>query len=264
MDIKPLLQEIGFTEGESKVYLALLELGSSTTGPIIEKSHVSASKVYQILDRLFHKGVISYIVKEKTRIYSAQDPSMLLDFLDKEEQRIKLEKQKINDILPQLQLMKSSGAKEPEVQILEGKRGFVTAYNILLGGMEKSGHYLGWAPISVVKAYSQFFTEIDKKREAMEAHLFIMYETFQQSKEKMEIRKKRKYFFPRVFPKNIKIPSQISVSLKHCLISLYDKDIITILISNPNLVRNYREFLISIWKLSKDAPGYKNKIEPFA
>ena len=35
------LREAGLTDGETKIYLALLELGTSTTGPIIEKSKVS-------------------------------------------------------------------------------------------------------------------------------------------------------------------------------------------------------------------------------
>ena len=36
------LKEAGLTDGEIKVYLALLELGSSTTGPVIEKSGIAA------------------------------------------------------------------------------------------------------------------------------------------------------------------------------------------------------------------------------
>ena len=37
MDTK-ILEDLGFTNAEIKVYLALLELGSATAGPIIEKS----------------------------------------------------------------------------------------------------------------------------------------------------------------------------------------------------------------------------------
>src|SRR3989344_5620749 len=55
MDIHA-MQEAGLTEGEAKVYLALMELGSSTTGPIIEKAHVAKSIIYQLLDKLIQKG----------------------------------------------------------------------------------------------------------------------------------------------------------------------------------------------------------------
>ena len=61
------LKDAGLTDGEAKVYLALLELGSSTTGPIIHKSKIAKSIVYQILEKLMQKGLVSYVTKEKTK-----------------------------------------------------------------------------------------------------------------------------------------------------------------------------------------------------
>ena len=51
MDVK-LLHDIGLTDGETKVYLALISLGTTKTGPLASKAGVSSSKVYKILDRL--------------------------------------------------------------------------------------------------------------------------------------------------------------------------------------------------------------------
>jgi sugar-specific transcriptional regulator TrmB len=44
-----ILERIGLTIGEAKIYLALLDLAQSTTGPIVEESGVSTSKIYKIL-----------------------------------------------------------------------------------------------------------------------------------------------------------------------------------------------------------------------
>ena len=63
-----ILENIGLTDGEIKVYLALIKLGSSTSGPITDKSGVSRSKIYNILERLIQKGLVSYTIKEKTRM----------------------------------------------------------------------------------------------------------------------------------------------------------------------------------------------------
>ena len=43
-----LLEEIGFSKGEIKTYLALLKIGSSSTGSITKESDVSRSKLYII------------------------------------------------------------------------------------------------------------------------------------------------------------------------------------------------------------------------
>ena len=39
------LRELGFTDGEIKVYFALFELGETTVGPISKKSRVTHAKV---------------------------------------------------------------------------------------------------------------------------------------------------------------------------------------------------------------------------
>ena len=69
-----ILEEIGLSRGESKIYLALIDLGSSTTGPIAKKSKISHSKVYKILDKLSVKGLVSYVLIRKTKYFKASNP----------------------------------------------------------------------------------------------------------------------------------------------------------------------------------------------
>ena len=80
-----ILRDIGMTDGEIRVYVALIRLGSATSGPVTDKSGVSRAKVYNILERLMQKGLVSYIIKDKTRHYQAEDPVKIKDYLDKKE-----------------------------------------------------------------------------------------------------------------------------------------------------------------------------------
>jgi len=73
MDLE-LLKEIGLTESETKVYLALLELGSTTKGPIVDKSQVASSKIYELLEKLIQKGLASFVVKSGTKYFEAAPP----------------------------------------------------------------------------------------------------------------------------------------------------------------------------------------------
>lgn len=57
-----ILEEIGLTKGENKVYFALLKIGWTTTGRAIEEAKISAGKVYHILDKLMKKRLVSYII----------------------------------------------------------------------------------------------------------------------------------------------------------------------------------------------------------
>ncbi|MFQ5621311.1 MAG: helix-turn-helix domain-containing protein [Candidatus Nanoarchaeia archaeon] len=76
------LEHLGLTPGESKVYLALLQLGPSSAGPIIEKSGLQNSVVHLCLNTLKDKGLISYVRKGRARIYQAADPENFLLLLE--------------------------------------------------------------------------------------------------------------------------------------------------------------------------------------
>ena len=56
INTEELLAEIGLTKSEIAVYFALLEIGSSTTGPIIKEAGIASGKAYLILDKLLEKG----------------------------------------------------------------------------------------------------------------------------------------------------------------------------------------------------------------
>ena len=54
MDTK-ILEDIGLSNAEIKVYLTLLELGTSTAGPILEKSGLQNSVVHMTLNKLIER-----------------------------------------------------------------------------------------------------------------------------------------------------------------------------------------------------------------
>lgn len=75
------LKELGLTEGEAKVYLALLT-GETTKSGIVKRANISPSIVYEILNKLMKKGLVSSIVVEGKKYFQANNPRILLDWLD--------------------------------------------------------------------------------------------------------------------------------------------------------------------------------------
>ncbi|WP_251862581.1 helix-turn-helix domain-containing protein [Clostridium sp. Marseille-Q2269] len=65
-----LLKKFGFTESETKVYIALLKNGPGTGYEISKNSSVPRSKVYNILEILMDKGCIVVSKKEKPINYA--------------------------------------------------------------------------------------------------------------------------------------------------------------------------------------------------
>tara|TARA_Y100000310_G_scaffold153042_1_gene152481 strand:+ start:60 stop:494 length:435 start_codon:yes stop_codon:yes gene_type:complete len=72
-----ILSEIGLTKSEIDVYISLLDMGISTTGPIIKRAGIASGKAYLILDKLAKKGLVTYSIETGKKNYKATDPSIL-------------------------------------------------------------------------------------------------------------------------------------------------------------------------------------------
>ncbi len=134
------LKEAGLTEGESKVYLALLELGPSTSGPIVEHSGVAKSIIYQLLEKLVQKGLVSYITKEKTKHYQASQPDNLLGYVEKRQKELEESRKRVEELLPKLSAMAMS-AKQSEVRMFRGFRGMIAVHEHTYQKLAKGEEY---------------------------------------------------------------------------------------------------------------------------
>ena len=83
-----IFQELGLTENESKVYLALLELGPSLAGTVSKKTGIHRRNIYDITERLIKKGLVGYILKNNRRLFEASNPNRLKDILSEKQKAL--------------------------------------------------------------------------------------------------------------------------------------------------------------------------------
>ena len=138
------LISLGLTEGESKAYLAMLETGSSTVGPIAKKSGISYSKIYEVLHRLMEKGIVSFIVKSKTKYFAAVKPDMLHKFLDRQAEEIEKNKDKLKKLIPELEKHTKFISEKQEAEIFVGLKGLF--YLLCFFTVEKKSEWQGENP----------------------------------------------------------------------------------------------------------------------
>ena len=167
--INTLLKQLNFSEKESAIYLALLEIGASKANEISKQTGLNRTTVYDICETLMQRGLISKYKKGAGTYFNALDPKHLLTYLDREkEERIKeIEKQKssINDLLPQLiSLQGVYGKTKPKVQFFEGDKGIREAYEDTLKSKET---ILAYANVKTMhEGLPNFFPEYYKRRAA--------------------------------------------------------------------------------------------------
>lgn len=115
------LQALGLDEKEAKAYLALLELGEGSLGRLAAKSGIKRTTLYDIIESLKQKGLLSMSKRGKRTVYVAEDPRVLEEHL--EEKRHKLKK-----LLPELLSIANFLESKPKIRYFEGDEGIKEVY----------------------------------------------------------------------------------------------------------------------------------------
>ncbi len=128
------LEDLGLSEAEAKVYLALIETGSTLAGPIIKKTGLHRGTTYQILQRLKEKGLVSSIIKGKKQYFEPIDPERLLDVLKEKQENLK-------EILPVLKERLETSKEKQEVTVYSGVKGIRSVMDKMLEELNPNEEY---------------------------------------------------------------------------------------------------------------------------
>lgn len=108
------LQRLGFSEKESKVYVCLLELGSSPVSIIAKRAELPRVNCYYTLERLVKEGLASHVERNKIKHYIAEPPQRLISLFQDKLQSAKL-------ILPELLSITNTLGDKPRIRYFEGR-----------------------------------------------------------------------------------------------------------------------------------------------
>lgn len=245
-----LLENIGLTKGEVKVYLALNKLGESTVGAIGKVSGVSKSKIYDILDRLIAKGLAGYIVKESTKYFFANSPSTILDYISKEEQDLQNIKTEVENIIPQLMMQRASALKNRVAEIYEGFKGIKAIREELMLSFSPGDTLLVLgAPRIANEMWEGWFKEFHKNRIKRKIGMKIIYNS--DAREYGKMRQKMRITEVKYLPSVLVSPNWIDVFNEAVLFVIILAKPIAFVVRDKELAKSFRAYFDIMWKQSK-------------
>jgi len=242
------LYSLGLTKSEVKVYLTLLELGSSTTGPIMDKARVSSSKIYGILERLTEKGLVSFIIKSKTKYYQASSPDALMDYFSKKEIEIKQQEIEIKKLIPELKLKQNLLRNKREAQVYLGWKGIMNAFNFILEDLNKKDDYVGFAQTpgeEESKEVKLFFSQYQKKREEKRLNTKLIADKSQKNVFKSKPYADFKNFHVRYIENS---PPGIVISRNNIFISAFGILPVGVIITSKEIADSFRNYFYKEWE----------------
>ncbi|MEX0597979.1 MAG: helix-turn-helix domain-containing protein, partial [Candidatus Paceibacterota bacterium] len=119
------LRSLGFSDKESKVYIASLKLGSAPIQKIAKLSTVNRATTYVVVQGFMNKGLMSSYTKGKKRLFTPESPDKLSALIREDKAAIDAKENTINEILPSLSGLydTTQGGNRPQVKFYEGKLG---------------------------------------------------------------------------------------------------------------------------------------------
>jgi HTH-type transcriptional regulator, sugar sensing transcriptional regulator len=243
-----ILKEIGLTGNEIKVYLALLELGYTKTGMLIKKTKIHTSKVYDALERLIDKGLVTYSIEANIKHFSAVDPSRLKDYLEEKKKKIEEEQRLIGKIIPQLKLKTSK--EEPKIETFRGFKGTVNAFEDILKTLGPKEEYYVFPLLGSIEPLTLYFDNFHRRR--MQKKIKVKIIVSEELKDRIKELKKLKLTQIRKINKDLSSPATLNIYKNKTLICLgMRKEPIVFLVEDKDITNSFKKYFEVMWRISK-------------
>lgn len=133
-----ILEDIGLSSIEVKVFIALLENGECKAGKIIGRLKLQSSSVYNALNSLISKGLVSYIKKSEVKYYRSAEPENVLEYIESK-------KNAYLKILPELK-EKQKTKNDEGVEFFKSYKGIRILFSKLFKESKKGDIYRTFNP----------------------------------------------------------------------------------------------------------------------
>ena len=131
------LQEIGLTRNESIIYLTLLQTGQTRTGPLLSAAKLNSGRIYETLDMLKSKGLVSESLIDGVRQFTAAPPGQLREWIAYRKQDLQEDEARLEAILPTLANLRKATSSEVKTSTYFGIRGLRAALADASDGLQE-------------------------------------------------------------------------------------------------------------------------------
>ncbi len=239
---KQILEQIGLTDYESKIYLALLTHGQISAYELAEKTGLYRQVTYDSLKRLEEKGFVNSVQEGKTKLFKATNPELILEILNEKTENYK-------QILPKLVEINKSSQNPLSVETYKGKNVVRISLRDIINTLKDS------------KDKTVLCTAIDEYLPLDKYDLIVtQYERdllHYNIKEKVIIKEKTKGIFKKGTSKYKKIPEKffnenpIQIYGDNVQIIIFGNPDYLIIIRNKNVAEAYKKQFELMWSIAK-------------
>ena len=238
--ITEVLKDIGLSGNETKIYLALLDLGPSLMGELCGKTKIHRRNVYDSIEMLKDKGFVSSTIINNRNVFEAVNPERILQMIDEK-------KASVESILPELLVRRND--RQADVRVYTGLNGRKIIFEDKLKYKEEQYVLGAHEPSQKSSTYIQNYHRRRIQRRINLKMLFI-----NQDKGAAIEFSRMKYIDARILPNKFSSPIAINIYGDKTAILLGSSTIepISILIEDKGLAQDFKSYFDLLWSISRE------------
>ncbi|HLD12670.1 MAG TPA: helix-turn-helix domain-containing protein [Candidatus Nanoarchaeia archaeon] len=227
------LTPLGLTKAESIIYYSVLKQGTCTVKHIAKDCGFHRTNIYDILEQLKEKGLITFSKQGKTLVYTASDPQNFYNLLEEK-------KQFLDTLLPQLQELHKKPFEGIDIEVYKGEEGMKSAFRDMI--REQKTIY-GYGIKGQLREKLPVFAK-QWLRDAQ--HKKIKYYGIYTEKKPPSY-----YTEIRYLPKEYGSPVAIFIYGDKININIWEPSLVAIVIHSPLITHMYRQHFNLLWGIAK-------------
>lgn len=240
-------KKLGFSEGEGKVYEAILHSEDATLQSIHEATGIERRNVYDIINKLISKGLVSYLTENGHKIYRITSPKNILSYFDEEQKEIEEKKAMLEKELPALIRAHEAAKPEFDVKIYRGRQGVRALFNEMLDSPDI--YFIGgnWGMVKYLgKEWVDRWMERRGKRGVWMHDLLTV-----KPKLMADYSRPKECYKVRTLPQEFGSPNVIGVFGGRMANIFWGENLFAFQIENVEIARNYVAYFKYLWKTLK-------------
>lgn len=182
------LEKFGLSEKESKVYLSLLQLGTSVVSDVAKKAQINRSTTYVLLESLVRHELASISERKNIRLYTPAPPERIIQILEESVKKYIGLVEIAKTILPELKSTYVDVGPKSKVKFLEGVEGIKTAYENTLTSKETIRAFASIENMHT--AIPDYFPEYYNRRSAKNIHIKAIFPDTPEAQERIKFNEK--------------------------------------------------------------------------
>ncbi len=235
-----ILQQIGLSKNESKIYVTLSEIGLSSAYKIAKQSNIFKSNTYDTLKRLIEKGLVSHKTIEDKELYETTDPSYLLEILNKK-------RELANQIIPQLRLIQQTDQSHTKFNSYKGADAVISILTNFL--KYKEPIYVYGAPKIAFEILKHRITNFHKERIKKKIKMYHIYNF--EATSRIKTLQKMPYTPIKVLPELFDTQVTTMICGDETTFTIWNPPIKVMQIVDEEMSKAYIKYFQILWKQAK-------------